>query len=180
MKTFLKISSIIATLAAIFIFAGATSAFAQGRNSGTAVGGNQGQSRGGGGLNLAAVDESAMHSAIATALGISVADLEAALDAGQTPASLALELGVDYATVRAAMDAVHEAAIQQAVADGLITQEQANWILSHRGGQNGQQGNGSQSGLGSSSGSRMGRGAGGNGGNGGANGNGGVCPNPAP
>ena len=83
--------------------------------------------------------------------------------------SLALELGVDFAEVQAAMDVVYEAAIQQAVADGLITQAQADWLLSHRGGQAGQQG-GSANGAGS----RGGHGAGGNGGNGG------ICPNVTP
>ena len=106
-----------------------------------------------------------MHAAIAEALGISVEELEAALAAGETPATLALALGVDYAEVQAAMDAVYAAAVAQAVADGLITQEQADWLLSHQGGQNGQQGNGGSGSTGDSSGQPR-RGAGGSAGSG--------------
>ena len=141
MKTLLKIAGIVAVLAAVFVFVGATSAFAQGpANSAAPAGGNQAQVNLNAGDGLIAIDESVMHAAIAEALGISVDELEAALAAGETPATLALELGVDFAEVQAAMGAVREAAIAQAVADGLITQEQTHWMLSHQGGQNGRQG----------------------------------------
>lgn len=176
MKNLLKIASIVAVLTAVLVFVGATSAFAQGPgNNAAQMGGNQAQANPNAGSGLIAVDEDAMHAAIAGALGISVDELEGALAAGETPATLALELGVDFAEVRAAMDAVHEVAIAQAVADGLITQEQADWILSHRGGQNGQQGNGARGGMGGngSQGSPARQGAGGGG-------FGGECPNITP
>ena len=44
-----------------------------------------------------------MHAAAATALGITVTDLEAQLDGGKTVAQIAQERGVDFATVQAAM-----------------------------------------------------------------------------
>jgi hypothetical protein len=69
-----------------------------------------------------------MHVAIAEALGMSLEDFEAALAEGKTPYTLALELGVDFADVREAMDSLHAAALEQATADGLITQERANWM----------------------------------------------------
>ena len=163
MKTFLKIAGIIAVFAAIIAFVGAASAFAQGPANGVApAGGNQAQVNPNAGDGLITVDESVMHAAIAEVLGISVNELEATLDAGETPATLALELGVDFAEVQATIDAVHEAAIAQAVADGLFTQEQADWMLSHRGGQNGQQGNGARGGLGGNGGQAR-QGAGGSG-----------------
>lgn len=174
MKTFLKIMGAIAVLAAILVFVGATSAFAQGpAPNATPAGGSQARGSMNADSGLITVDESMMHAAIAEALGVSVDELEAALAAGETPATLALQLGVDFSEVRAAMDAVHGAAIAQAVADGLITQEQANWILSHRGGQNGQQGNGVRGGMGGNGGqTRQGMGGGG--------GYGGECPNVTP
>ncbi len=172
MKTLLKIAGVIAVLAAVFVFIGGTTAFAQRQgNSPAPVGGSQVQSNPDAGLGMNLVNEAAMHAAIAEALGISVEELEASLDAGKTPATLALELGVDFAKVRAAMDTIHEAAIQQAVVDGLITQEQADWILNHRGGQNGQQGHG---GNGGRMGGQAQRRAGGSGGFNG------ECPYPTP
>lgn len=76
------------------------------------------------------VDGNVMHQAIADALGISVEELEAAQGEGTSLVELAAELGVDIETVRAAMEAVREDAINQALADGLITEEQAEWLLS--------------------------------------------------
>lgn len=158
MKTFWKISGIFAVFVTLFVFASA--ALAQGPANAPARG-SQVQASAGDSLNLVTVDEATMHAAIAEALGIGVAELEAALDAGETPATLAPALGVDYAVVQAAMAAVHETAILRAVADGRITQEQADWLLSHNGGQQGHGGTGSQ----------RGRGAGGSGGS-----YGGECP----
>jgi uncharacterized protein (DUF433 family) len=75
-----------------------------------------------------AVDQEAMHEAIAGALGVSVEDLEAAIDEGTSPVELAEELGVDVADIQAAVQAVHEEALLQALEDGTITQEQYDAI----------------------------------------------------
>ena len=80
------------------------------------------------GRNL--VDANVMHAAIAEALGISVEELEAARAEGTSLVELAAELGVDVETVRAAMEAVRIDAINQALADGVISEEQAEWLLS--------------------------------------------------
>ena len=109
-----------------------------------------------------------MHEAIADALGISVEEFEAAVADGENAFTLAQGLGIDIAELQAAMDAVHEAAFQQAIDDGLVSQEQADWMLSHRGGQSGQGGQGSHGtdmnrGQGNGSTGMMGRGAGSNG-----------------
>jgi uncharacterized protein (DUF433 family) len=72
-----------------------------------------------------------VRAATADALGITVEELEAARDEGTRIEDLAEELGVDIADVEAAVKAVHEAAIQQAVEDGLITQEQADAMLNN-------------------------------------------------
>jgi hypothetical protein len=100
--------------------------------------GNMHQARG-----IMQVDAEAMHAAIAEALGISVAEFEAAHAEGKTVYALAEELDVDLAVVRAAMQAVHTEALAQAVADGLLTQEQAQSMLVHHA----QMGNGRGGGM---------------------------------
>lgn len=95
-------------------------------------GGQRGGMMGGFGAGPMAVDQAEMHTAIAGALGISVEEFEAAVDEGQTLVDIAEAQGVDLADVQAAMDEIHAAALEQAVADGLITQEQADWMNEHR------------------------------------------------
>ena len=48
-----------------------------------------------------------MHEVAATALGITVAELDAQLKAGKTIADIAKEKGIDLATLRAAMQGAH-------------------------------------------------------------------------
>lgn len=71
--------------------------------------------------------------ATANALGITVAELQAAQADGQRLPDLAAELGVDMADVRTAVETARADAFAQAVASGLITQEQADMALSHGG-----------------------------------------------
>jgi hypothetical protein len=66
---------------------------------------------------------------MAKALGITEQELQAARDEGKPIAVLIYELGLDPATVRTQMQTAREEAIQQAVTDGVITQEQADQIL---------------------------------------------------
>lgn len=74
-----------------------------------------------------------MQAVIADALGITVDELEAAHAEGKRLPELAAELGVALADVQTAVQAAHEAAILQAVADGLITQDQADRMLERQG-----------------------------------------------
>ena len=71
--------------------------------------------------------------AAAKALGMTADELKTQLWGGKTLADLAEEKGVDLADVQAAVQAAQEAAlrenIEQAVADGTITQEHADWLL---------------------------------------------------
>jgi polyhydroxyalkanoate synthesis regulator phasin len=64
--------------------------------------------------------------AIAKALGITEDELDATLKAGKTLDDLAEEKGVDLQAVRTAEQ---KANIEQAVKDGKLTQEQADWML---------------------------------------------------
>ncbi len=70
-----------------------------------------------------------MHAAVAEALGLSVEELDAAMAEGQTMWQIAEEQGVDPEAIRDAMQDAREEAINQAVADGVLTQEQADWML---------------------------------------------------
>jgi lambda repressor-like predicted transcriptional regulator len=72
-------------------------------------------------------------SLLAEALGMTVEELEAAFAEGQTLADLMTEKGLTAATLQANLQAAHQAAIARAVADGVITQEQADAILSGQG-----------------------------------------------
>lgn len=94
-------------------------------------------------------DQDEMKAVVAGALGISVDELEAAKEAGTRLPDLAEELGVDLQTVHDAVQAYRETAVADAVASGLITQEQADQILSHPGhfGPGGQRGPGPRGGF---------------------------------
>jgi hypothetical protein len=71
--------------------------------------------------------------AAAKALGMTADELKTQLWGGKTLADLAEEKGIDLADVQAAIEAAQEAAmrenIAQAVEDGTITQEHADWLL---------------------------------------------------
>ena len=70
---------------------------------------------------------------LAEALGVTVDELEGMREDGKALSALVDELGLDMATVRDNLEAAREAAIQKAVADGVITQDQADEILSGQG-----------------------------------------------
>jgi len=69
----------------------------------------------------------------AQALGMTTDEVQSALQEGKTLQDLADAAGVDIADVHAAIQAVHETEmrdrIAQAVEDGTITQEKADWLL---------------------------------------------------
>jgi len=71
--------------------------------------------------------------AAAQALGMTTDEVQSALQGGKTLQDLADTAGVDIAEVHAAIQAVHETEmrdrIAQAVEDGTITQEKADWLL---------------------------------------------------
>jgi len=69
---------------------------------------------------------------LAQALGMTVEELQAAYKEGKSLSDLLSEKGLDAVTVRENMQAAREAALAKAVADGVITQEQAD-ELANRG-----------------------------------------------
>lgn len=70
---------------------------------------------------------------MASALGISIEELQAALAEGKTYRDLVSELELELATVREKLQAAVEAALAQAVKDGVITQEQADAMQDNAG-----------------------------------------------
>ncbi len=71
--------------------------------------------------------------AVANVLGMTADDVSSALQAGKTLLDLATEKGVAIEDVQAALQAVRvtemKDAIAQAVKDGTMTQEKADWLL---------------------------------------------------
>ena len=81
-------------------------------------------------INLAGLLDDAMAAYIANGLGISVDELKARQAAGETLVEIGLSLGFDAETVLNLHTQARIEALTQAVADGLITQAQADWLLS--------------------------------------------------
>jgi len=67
--------------------------------------------------------------ALADKLGITEKDVEDALASGKTMYQIALDNGVKEADVAAFLTEVHTTAFDKAVADGVITREQADFML---------------------------------------------------
>ena len=90
------------------------------------------QGHGGRGLDGHRLDGAALEAA-AGALGMSPEDLSAALEGGKTLPELAEQAGVDMEQVSEAMQAVRAESmrerIEQALEEGTITQEHADWLL---------------------------------------------------
>jgi hypothetical protein len=72
-----------------------------------------------------------MINAIAEAFDMTPADLQARLDAGDTCWTIAQEKGLSQDDFNTLMKDTRTKALQQAVADGVITQQQADWMLEH-------------------------------------------------
>ncbi|HET7009332.1 MAG TPA: hypothetical protein VFI11_01030 [Anaerolineales bacterium] len=91
----------------------------------------------GNGVGLLAAYEDDIHQALADALGISLSDFEAARADGQTLANLAATYDVELESLFEAMDTARAEVVAQAVEDGTITQELADWMLAHQGARRG-------------------------------------------
>ena len=73
--------------------------------------------------------------AYSEALNIPVADLEARLDSGKTMSQIAISTGMTLDEFRTLMADIRTQAIDQALADVVITQAQADWLKLHGAGQ---------------------------------------------
>jgi hypothetical protein len=72
-----------------------------------------------------------MEAAVAKALGITQADLEAKQAAGETMYSIANAQGLSDAQINDLFDSAHSEALKAAVSAGAITQAQADWMEQH-------------------------------------------------
>jgi len=168
MNKSLRIAGIaVALVAVVVLLVAATGVSAQGQ-TGSAVPAATGQQKqhgngAAGGLGLNAVDQAEMHAAIAEALGMTVAEFEAAVAAGESPYTLAFQRGIDFATVRGAMMQVHTTARTRAMEAGALGQPMGGGMRN---------GNGMGMGAGRGMGNGMGAGNG--------MGNQGDCPNVTP
>ena len=88
----------------------------------------------------------ATEAAVAETLGMTVEELQAAHEAGQTMPDIAKEKDVHVADIQAAAETAKQGFIEQAVADGTLTQEQADFMLEHKGGPGGPGGPGGRGG----------------------------------
>jgi len=71
---------------------------------------------------------------MAKALGITTDELYTELNNGKTLSELASEIGLDKAALVAELESAHQAGLAQAVTDGILTEEQADAMLSQMAG----------------------------------------------
>lgn len=97
------------------------------------LGGRQGALQRGpmGGMGFRGQLHDIVFEALADGLGLSVDDLQTALAEGQSLAEIAADAGVTEAELPEFLQEVRAAALAKAVAEGLITQEQADWMAQH-------------------------------------------------
>lgn len=144
-KKLIVIASVVAVVLALTV---ATAVFAHGGGGRGGMVGGYGQSYtgtvpyggmpGGRGMGMmgaytgtAAPLHDEMLNAFADALDLTRADVDAQLAKGETMYSLALAHGVEAADFQTFMTGVRTTAIEQAVTNGDLTREQADWMLAH-------------------------------------------------
>ena len=125
-KMLILIAGLLVALLVVGVI-GATNTFAQGSYDLMQHGRGPGGPSGGRGLGQAELE------AAAKVLGMTADELSTALQSGKTLQTLADEASVDIEDVQAAIQAAHETELRtriaQAVTDGTITQENADWLL---------------------------------------------------
>ena len=72
-----------------------------------------------------------MEQALAAKLGLTEEEIEEKLAAGETMWSFASAQGLSVEEIATLMSEVHTEALKAAVADGVLTQEQADWMAQH-------------------------------------------------
>jgi len=98
-----------------------------------------------------------MHTAMAEALGLSVDELIAREEAGDTAWDIAAEQGLTFEEFQALMTTARQTAIDQAIADGVISADQGARMFGGQGGRGGMRG-GSGTGTGDCTGGGTGHG----------------------
>jgi hypothetical protein len=133
MKKIILTMVLVAVVAVTLASVGMANAQGPAQTSGTGTGLTGGRgSRGGSSGGNAMVDESILHdyliAAYAQKLNIPAADLETRLNNGETMAQIAVAQGFTIEQTRTLMVEARTQAIDQALKDGKLTQEQADWM----------------------------------------------------
>ena len=132
------VAVVVFALGAVSVAYAQTAAQGTGTGSGSGWKGGRG-SRGGMGASNMSVGDGILHDYMITAftekLNIPVADLEARLDQGETMAQIAASTGLTVDQFRTLMVETRTQSIDQAVADGTLTQSQADWMKQRGAGQ---------------------------------------------
>lgn len=81
-------------------------------------------------INLDGALKDYLHEPLADALGISPEELTERRESGETLADIAADLGFDLAEIRDIFSEVRSEALESAVEDGILTQEEADWLSS--------------------------------------------------
>ena len=133
MKNLFKALAIVAVIGVAL--ASTSAVFAQGNIPGTSTsnfaGGKMGDGRRGGSQGYQAYEtqdgivHDALVNAFADALGLSIDEVNTRLANGETLSDIALSTGMTYDEFVVLFNDIHEQVIDQAVADGLLIQEQA-------------------------------------------------------
>jgi uncharacterized protein YidB (DUF937 family) len=145
--TLMVVAIVVIALGAVGVAYAQSPSQGAGTGSGSGWMGGRG-SRGGMGAGNMSDNDGILHdymiAAYAEKLNISVADLEARVDQGETMSQIALSTGLTVDQFRTLMVEARTQAIEQAVADGTLTQAQADWMSQRGAGQmaGGQMGNG--------------------------------------
>jgi hypothetical protein len=136
MKKLIFAFAIVATLVVALLSTG--NVYAQGttppapQTPGSGNGYGRGGGMRGGGMGFSGTGQGILHDAMLAAfsqkLAIPVDDLEARLAKGETMAQIAYAKGLTAEQFNALMQDARSQAIDQAVKDGTLTQEQADWM----------------------------------------------------
>jgi hypothetical protein len=145
MNKLLKSMVIVAVV--VIAFGTTTAVFAQSptpQGPGTQVGNGRGgwNDRGSRGAmldqNRLQLEDALLHdefvAAFADALGLTVDEINTRLDEGESLMQIILSTGLDFEAARTVFEDVRTQVLEQAVVDGIISQEQADWMLSRIGG----------------------------------------------
>jgi len=138
MKKIFVVLTVVGIALASFGWVGVTQAFAQTPTPPTPVVPNQpGLGRGAGmmsGNRGSGLLQNYMLSAMASVFGLTEDELQTQLNGGKTMYQIAQEQGLTSEEFYTKMTEVRSEALNKALADGIITQDAADWMLSHMGG----------------------------------------------
>ena len=127
----MKKSLIVVTIVSVAVLALATAGFAYAQSGGANPGGfgrgGHGMGDGEGLLHEVMVDS------MASALGLTPEELETRHEAGETAYDIAISQGLSADEASILIAEARSDALAQAVSEGLITQDQADWMLERQG-----------------------------------------------